>query len=141
MGLKPGHYMFPFAAKGQCNTPEYKEKWKTGPAGLMTVWTPVINMPRNMILTLVVNLVVAVFMAYVAHLALPHGGSFWEIWQVTGTLGVMAYAFAFLPGMIWYQTPARVMFTQGFDGVVQGLASGAVMAALWPAMAIPILHP
>jgi len=34
--------------------------------------------------------------------------------------------------MVWFQAEKRSMVTAVFDGIVQGLATGAVFAAMWP---------
>lgn len=132
MGIQPGYYSYPHMSHKDCKTPEGKARFMAGPMGLLHAWSPNFNMGRNMALTFLVYLVVSVFMAYVGSLALPKGGTFMEIWQITGTLGVMAYCFAFLPGMIWHQVPCRAVFTNLIDGVIQGLVAGAVFAACWP---------
>lgn len=133
LAIPPGVYSFPHASHKDAKSPEFKEKWTKGPLGTLSVWSPKISMPRNMLLTLLVYLVVSFLIAYAAHLALPHGSSFTRVMQITGTMGVLAYTFAFLPNMIWFQAPKRVAMLCIADGLIQGLASGAIFAALWPA--------
>jgi hypothetical protein len=134
LNLPPEYYSFPHMTKESCKDPAMKERWKTGPLGILHVWSPKFSMGRNMILTYLVYTVVSFLIAYVGDIALPHGSPFARVMQVTGTMGVLAYSFAFLPGMIWFQGRPRVMFTSILDGVVQGLATGAVFAAMWPRM-------
>ncbi len=42
--------------------------------------------------------------AYLATLALESGASFSKVFQVTGTLGILAYAFGNVPNTIWFGT-------------------------------------
>lgn len=132
MNLPPEYYSFPFARGAAKKDPAFAAKWKAGPLGILQVWSPKISMPKNMLLSYLVNLAVSFLMAYVGSLALPHGSSFLQVMQVMGTVGVLSYAFAFLPGMVWFQGPPRVAAVAVVDGVVQGLAVGLVFAAMWP---------
>jgi hypothetical protein len=62
---------------------------------------------------------------------MPHATHL-KAFQVTGTMGILAYCFAFLPNMIWFQAERRARITAIGDGLVQGLATGAVFALFWP---------
>lgn len=134
--IPAGTYSFPHVkAAGNPsgrNNAEFTKKWKAGPLGIIHVWSSNISMPRNMILSYLVGVVVSFLMAYVGHEVLPHGASFARVMQIMGTIGVLSYAFANLPNLIWFQGRPRVMALGVFDGVIQGLATGAVFAAMWP---------
>lgn len=134
LNLPPDQYCFPFATGKAKKDPAFAERWKAGPLGILHVWSPGISMGRNMILSYLVCVAVSFLMAYVGSRALPPGSSFAEVMQVMGTMGVLAYSFAFLNTMIWFQGPPRAMATAVLDGVAQGLATGAVFAALWPGL-------
>lgn len=129
--LPPGNYFFPWMEHGS-RDPKVMEKWHAGPAGKLSIWTPNISMPANMLATFMVNLVAAFLMAYVASVALPAGAPFARVFQVLGTMGVAVYSLSFLPNMIWFQGGRRAMVMGVLDGVVQGLAGGAIFAAMWP---------
>lgn len=131
-GLAPGVYGFPFTKKSECNTPEAKAKWEKGPCGMIRIWGP-INMGANMGKSLAINLIVSVLIGYLGWSALPHmGASFAKVFQVLGTAGVLAYCFGGLPGDIWFQQSRRAMVMNFIDGIVFGLITGAVFAAMWP---------
>jgi hypothetical protein len=132
MGIPIGRYYFPHMERSECGTPAGKEKMARGPLGLLHVWNPKFSMPRNMILSYLVCVAVSFLMAYVGSLTLAPGAGFAKVMQVMGTIGVLAYAFAFLPNMIWFQGKGRVAALCVMDGVIQGLAVGAVFAAMWP---------
>lgn len=133
MNIPPGYYSFPHPGENcDRNDPAMKEKWKKGPLGILHLWSPKFSMPRNMLLSYLTNVAVSFLMAYVGHLTLPHGAGFAKVMQVMGTIGVLAYSFAFIPNMIWFQGRGRVLVLCVLDGVIQGLAVGAVFAGLWP---------
>jgi hypothetical protein len=133
LNIAPGVYGFPHCADNkQRNDPAFQEKWKAGPVGLLHLWNPNPSMGANMIVTFGVYLVVSCLIAYAGHAAIPHA-SHAKAMQVVGTMGILAYSFAFLPNMVWFQGGKRAMLTAVFDGLVQGLATGAIFAALWPA--------
>lgn len=131
--IAPGVYGFPFCAEGkQRNDPAFQEKWKSGPVGLLYLWNPNPSMGANMAASFALYLLVSVLIAYAGYIALPHA-SHLKAFQLLGTIGLLAYAFAFMPNMIWFQASKRAMVTAIFDGVIQGLGTGAIFALLWPA--------
>ncbi len=131
-GIPPGNYGFPeFCSHAEANSPEGRKKMESGPMGTLSVWGPM-SMGRNMLLTFLVNLAVSVLIGYVGAAAIPPGASFGHVMQVLGTVGVLAYSFAFLPNGIWFQHSPRAMAMCVIDGIAYGLITGAVFAALWP---------
>ena len=50
-----------------------------------------------------------------------------------GAAGIFAYTFSFLPQMIWFQATANAKIAGILDGLVCGLVTGVIFAALWPA--------
>jgi len=134
LNLKPGNYGFPHCeSHAKSKDPAFVEKWKTGPAGLLNVWKPNPNMGLNMLLSFIVYLIVSLLIAYVGvAAALPRGAGFAKVFQVLGTVGILSYSFAFLPTMIWFQASRNAKITGVLDGVISGLATGAIFAVLWP---------
>jgi multisubunit Na+/H+ antiporter MnhB subunit len=132
----------PRIAKRAQKDHEFQKKWKTGPVGLVQIWKPDISMGKCMVLTFIVYLVIGVFIAYLAWAALPHAGvSFAQDFQITGTAGVLAYCFSFIPSHIWFQAYPRATAMCLIDGVVYGLLTGAIFAALWPSAELPVVIP
>lgn len=137
LNLPPGNYGYPFFGdRSSCNTPEAKKAMAEGPLGLLSNWRPGTGMGKNMVLTFLVYLVIGVLIAYLAwnvfHRSSAVAPTFKDIMRVTGTAGVLAYSFAFLPSGIWFQAKPRALLMCVIDGVVYGLATGAVFAWLWP---------
>lgn len=149
--IKPGMYIFPNMQGKNCKDPAMKERWMKGPLGTFNLWNPAgISMGRNMFLTYLVYAVVSLLMAYVGDLALHRGPGgahvatapdFWHVFQVMGSMGILAYTFAFLPGMIWFMSPCRSMVLHIIDGLVQGVVTGLIFAAMWPAAAAVLPAP
>ncbi len=133
-----GSYMFPTACEG--GTAEERKKARErmfkDPTGLIVIMRPA-NMGLNMLATFSVNVLVSVLIAYVGWNTLAHGpgagASFGQVFQVLGTVGVLAYTASSIPNGIWYQMPRRAMLMNFIDGVVSGLMTGAIFSAMWPA--------
>lgn len=85
-----------------------------------------------MVVTFLIYLVVSCLIAYAGYTALPHA-THSKAFQITGTMGILAYTFAFLPNMIWFQGSKTAMVMAVVDGLIQGLGTGTVFAAFWPA--------
>lgn len=134
LGLAPGTYVFPECSHGKGNKEEMMAKWKRGPAGMLSIWPGNPSMGGKMIASFLVNVVVSLFVGYIASETLLRGAGFVRVLQVTGTCGLLAYCFAFLPNHIWFNAPKRATVTCVFDGVVQGLLVGLVFALLWPGL-------
>jgi hypothetical protein len=133
LDIPPGVYAFPYCeTHKQRNDPVFLEKWKAGPVGILHRWNPNPSMGANLALTFALYLVVSCLVAYAGYSALPHA-SHAKVFQVVGTIGLLTYCFAFLPNMIWFQGEKRAMVTAVLDGVIQGLATGAIFALMWPA--------
>lgn len=154
MNIKPGNYGFPdFCQHDKLPRKERMDALKLlydkHPQGLLRVWTPS-NMGANMLFTFLFYLVTSTVIAYLGWAALPHGSpsatpqgggavtvpgggtTFWKVFQVLGTAGVLAYCFASFPNDLWFQKKRRAMAMDWLDGIVFGLITGAVFAWFWP---------
>jgi len=132
--VKPGMYMFPGCADGkQMKDPEFRRRWEAGPWGTLNLLRSKPSFSRNLICVFVFYLVVGILVAYVGGLGVKAGASFTDVFQVTGTAAVMAYALGFIPHGIFFGRSCRSMFFDVVDGVVYGLLTGAVFGWLWPA--------
>jgi len=133
--LAPGEYMFPRAeSMAEMSTPEMKAKYERGPVGFLVLMRPgPFTMGPSLLQWFLYSLVVSVFCAYIADVAFEPGAAATPIFRVTGTAAVLVYGLGFVPSSIWkgvaWSTSARYLL----DGVLYGLATGAVFAWLWPA--------
>ena len=128
----PGAYMFPGVDYEDMKNPETVARYEAGPYGMVVVWNRP-DMGKNIALTLTFFFISAVFIGYVSSLALEPGAPFLKVFQVAGTVGIMAFCFGAIPNDIWFRRPHRWLFTNLMDGIVYGLIAGAVFAFLWPA--------
>ncbi len=132
LSLPHGNYAFPFATDNATRKdPAFIEKWKTGPAGTLSIWR-MPNMAANMLLTIVICLIASALIGYLLAMALPAGSTFSKVMQVAATAGILTHTIAILPGMVWFQASPGAWVSSIVDGLVKGLATGAIFAAMWP---------
>jgi len=131
--IPPGSYMFPFCdSHSAAGKAEMKAKWESGPTGILRVWGKV-NMGRNMALTFLVFLAVSYLIAYLlGSSGVEPSATFAMKFKLAGTAGILAYCFSFIPNGIWFGQSGRAIAMTIVDGVIYGLVTGAVFAALWP---------
>lgn len=111
-----------------------KKRWVEGPSGMLTIvnGASMLNMGPMMMKSLVFNIVVAFFAAYVAHHALASGAEYLKVFQVVGSVGFMAYAFGSVPDSIWFGKPWKSWFLHAADSLVYGLLMAGTFGWLWP---------
>ena len=102
-GIQPGTYMFPCpGSMKEMGSPEMIEKYRRGPVGFMTVMPS--GPPRmgvGLVQWFLFSIVVSIFAAYVARLALGYGAEFLPVFRVTGTVAILGYAVSYIPDSIW----------------------------------------
>ena len=130
-GLAPGMYVFPFGTMADMKKPEFVEKMKKGPNGVLTIWPGPVNMGRNLVLMLVFYLVVGVFVAYVGSHTIVAGAEYLAIFRVAGAMAFMAHGLGWIPHMVWYQGKGFWAYT--FDALVYALLTAGTFGWLWPA--------
>lgn len=132
--LAPGAYAFPHCGDHKNkNDPAFQAKWKAGPAGMLNVWPQNISMGKCMALTFAVELLASVLIGYVLVAAgMAKGADCAKVMQVAGTVGVLTYTVASIPNQIWFQASMSQKLACAFDGIVSGLATGAIFAMLCP---------
>jgi hypothetical protein len=77
-------------------------------------------------------LVVSTLVAYIGSATLRPGAGFAQVFRVLGAAGVLGYSFAFIPNAIWFGQYPRAIAMSMIDGLVYGLTTGAIFAAMWP---------
>lgn len=130
--LAPGQYMFPWCEHADAKNPEAMARLKAGPWGLLRVWPGAANMPRNLIATFAVFLVISAAIAWLAGRALPAGAAFADVFAFVAVAGVLAHTAGGVLGEIWFTKPTRAKAMDFLDGVVYGLVTGLIFALLWP---------
>lgn len=134
LNLPPGTYGFPDWGSAKKDKEAFMAKWKAGPVGTISVWPSESKMGGKMIGSFLVYLAVSFLIAYLTWEALAgaKGVGFGKVMQLAGTAGVLGYCFAFLPNGIWFNAKPRAMVMCVIDGLIAGLGTGAIFAALWP---------
>jgi hypothetical protein len=133
-GLTPGVYMFPgMQSMKDCKSPEFLEKYKKGPVGVITVFStgPTPSMAKNLIQWFLFCLLINTFVAYVCTL-LPAGTAYPVVFRWAGTVAILGYAATNLPASIWMGQPWRITLKFVFDGIVYGLVTAGTFGWLWP---------
>jgi hypothetical protein len=133
--LGAGQYNFPHCTSAAAmKDPAWQKKMAEGPAGWMVILpkgTPSMGKPLG--LQLLYCVILSFFVAYVGHETLHAGDSFIRVLQIAGTVAVLAHIGAIAPHSIWMGRPWLVSIKEIIDGIIYGLVTGAVFAAMWPA--------
>lgn len=132
--VAPGDYVFPHCEEMKDLASEKMQtRFKEGPVGMLTIipsGPP--TMGKQLGSWLVFTIVMSALIAYVSFLVLSPADSFMRMLRVVGTITFLAYAGAEPTQSIW---KSRSWATTGrflMDGVLYGLATGAIFAWLWP---------
>jgi hypothetical protein len=130
----PGQYFFPHAREmSEMKTPEMQKKLAEGPNGMLVLRAPgMVSMGSSLLKWFLFVLLVSCVIAYVACHTLQLGSSPRHVFRVIGTVGFLAYAMGHVPEAIWYGRSWSATLKDVFDGLIYGLATGAVFALLWP---------
>ncbi len=129
---KPGLYSIPFAEPGAMKDPAWQAKIAAGPNAYVTIVPP--GMPamgKMMGQSVVYNLIVSVFVAYVASFTIAAGAEYLTVFRVTGTVAFMAYFFSGVPDAIWFGRPWKSIGLIAIDALVYGLVVGGIFGWRW----------
>jgi hypothetical protein len=128
--IPAGQYMFPYCERhADSKSEEMKRRMQTGPHGTLYVWPGAPNMGINMACTVAFFIIANFVIAYLATMALDRGDSFMEVLRFVGTAAILTYASAPILNGIWFR---RKMLADIIDGIVFGLVTGLLFAAMWP---------
>jgi hypothetical protein len=130
----PAQYIIPYCADMKdMEKPEMKQKYIDGPVAVMNVLRlGVPSMGKYLTQWFILNLVVSLFIAYVAAHAIPRGAEYLHVFRIVGAVGFLAYAAGQLPAAIWMGKPWRVAWKEVFDGLLYGLVTAGAFGWLWP---------
>jgi hypothetical protein len=133
----PGDYVFPYAGSmAAMNDPDYLERYKRGPVGVMTLYAPASterpSMTKELIQWFVFTVVVSLFAGYLASRAVGVGAEFWEVVRFSGTVAFAAYALGAIPDSIWWKRKWSTTVKTVVDGLVYSVVTGVIFAWMWP---------
>jgi len=130
--LAPGDYAGPQpTSMAEMSSPEFKAKLEKGPQVALTIMDPRISMVRRLALWFVYSLVVSLFAAYVASMALDADASYMRVFRVTSTVAFVGYALALWQGFVWYSRNLGYTLKSTFDGLIYALLTGGTFGWLW----------
>jgi hypothetical protein len=132
--IPPGDYHFPHPkSMKDMNSPEFVEKMKQGPVGVMTVMkrsSP--GMTKELILWFIYSIIVGIFAAYVAGRALESGAHYLSVFRFAGVTTFVGYSLALLQNSIWYSRNWSATLKSMFDGLIYALFTAGIFGWLWP---------
>jgi hypothetical protein len=130
----PGMYMIPwFSSQAARTSAEGKARMQAGPMAFVTVIPGGDRgMGPMMAQSLVTNVVIAAFVAYLAWHTVPTGAEYLQVFRIAGTATFMAYGLGHLPDSIWFGRPWSSWFLGAFDALLYALIAGGIFGWLWP---------
>jgi hypothetical protein len=132
--ILPGDYHFPHAnSMKEMGSPEFLEKMKQGPVGMMTIMkreTPA--MTKELLMWFVYSIIVSIFAAYITGNVLPAGSHYLSVFRFASTTAFIGYSLALMQTSIWYKRKWKTTFKSMFDGLIYGLFTGGIFGWLWP---------
>ena len=128
-GIPRGFYMWPMDTPEAMKTDAFKERWSKGPWGTISIRGGEPNFQRNLLLTLLVNIVIAFGTAAVIGMVLDgvklESGTLitcpWcQIFTPALIMGIGAYGLGSLCNDIFFGKQPRFMMTTMLDGIILG---------------------
>ena len=133
-GLGQGQYFFPFVDSPEAmKSQEWKDKMTEGPVGKLLIAKNSSSMTGMLIWQLVLDLGIAVVVAYLASAALAPGAEYLEVFQIVGTAALLAYAASHFVYGIWYHFRWRLIWLRAAEGLVYACLVAGIFGWLWPA--------
>jgi len=132
--LAPGQYDLPHLfSRDALKEPEVQKKFEEGPAAFITVLHKGLPaMGKSMLLSIVYNLVISLFVAYLASRTLMAGAEYLTVFRLTGTVAWLAYGTGVIPLAVWFGRPWSAVVKDLADALIYGLLTAGVFGWLWP---------
>lgn len=134
LDVRPGEYRFPFSNSTEEMTgPEFGEKMKQGPVGMMTI-RPNGDLAMGKMLGqwFVYSLCIALLAASLTGRTHGPGAPFLSVFRMSGTVTFGCYVAAHWQNWIWWGKGTRFTVTHSLDGIIYALITGATFGWLWP---------
>ena len=132
--IKAGQYTFPHCPSPDAmKDPEWVKKCEDGPSGMLVVRPRgPMNMGKSMLTSFLYNVVVIAITAYVMTMTLPNVASDMLVFRVAATVAFLGFAGALGWNAIWFNWSWSSTLKSVFDGLVYGVATGAIFTFLGP---------
>lgn len=131
--IPQGEYFMPHVSdQKQRETEEFKAKVAKGPVAFLTVIPANYKMGGKLAMWFVYSLLVGLFTAYIAGLALSAGATYMAVFRLTGAVAFSGYALALMQNSIWYGRGWGNTLKSMGDGFVYASLTAGTFAWLWP---------
>ncbi|MDQ2985890.1 MAG: hypothetical protein M3R13_04110 [Armatimonadota bacterium] len=132
-GIPAGNYMLPHGTMADMKDPAFQERQRRGPNGTITIWDGMVNMGKNLVLTLLSYILIGVFVAYVCwHAFAGDTPEYLDVFRIAGTVAFMAHGLAYIPHVIWYRHVR--LWPELLDAAIYGMVTAGTFGWLWPAV-------
>ena len=130
----PGQYIIPHCpSMKEMNAPEFQQKWKEGPVGVMYLRAPgVPSIGPQLMQWFLLTLVISLFCAYIAAVALPAGTPYLTVFRIVGSAALLGYGGSVATESIWMGRPWRSTWKHLFDALIYALLTAGVFGWRWP---------
>jgi hypothetical protein len=135
LAIPPGEYLVPRAGSGkEVRSPEFVQKMKEGPVIILTARPngPAPSMAPRLISWFIYNIVIGVFVAYIAGRALPPGAPYLYVFRFAGATAFFCYAVAQWEMPIWWWRSISLTIKATVDGLIYALVIAGFFGWLWP---------
>ena len=131
--IPQGEYFMPFIDDPkQRETDEFKAKEQKGPVAYLTVISADYKLGKKLVSWFLYSILVGLFTAYTAGLALEPGAYYMQVFRFTGTAAFGGYALALMQNSIWYGRNWSTTLKSMADGFVYPLVTAGIFGWLWP---------
>lgn len=131
--IPEGEYFIPYVDDPkQRETDEFKAKVEKGPVAFMTVIPANYNMGPKLAMWFLYSILVGLFTAYVAGLALDPGAHYLAVFRFTGAAAFCGYALALMQNSIWYGRSWGNTLKSMADGFIYATVTAGTFGWLWP---------
>ncbi len=133
LDIPPGEYMYPFCSGNkEMQSVEYLKKINLGPVGMMTAMPKgPFAMGKNLSAWFIYSILIGIYSAYIALLALPETTEYLSVMRVVSTAAFGGYSLALIQNSVWYSRSWRTTMKFMFDGLVYALITGGIFGWLW----------
>ena len=132
--IPPGQYAMPRAnSMKDMSSPEYQEKWRRGPVGILTFRAhDKFGMGTELFNWFIYVVVITIFAAYITGRALGADADYMQVFRFASTVAFLGYAGGLWQQTIWYNHKVSTTLKSTFDGLVYALFTGGIFGWLWP---------
>lgn len=136
LNIAPGQYIMPKPKNSaEMKTPEFQERWKRGPAAMITILPGgTFGMGKQLASWFVYCLGMSVLAAYIAGRALGPGAEYMAVFRFAGATAFIAYGAALWQQTIWYAHSPVTTLKSNFDALLYALVTAGFFGWLWPQM-------